>query len=57
MKQKRKLTTSLMLLGITPLIEFGLLVLVITSGIIYAGLRDEVHYSLRVMADATHAGI
>lgn len=53
MKQKRKLTTSLMLLGITPLIEFGLLVLVITSGIIYAGLRDEVHYSLGVMADAT----
>lgn len=53
MRKRIKLTTRLMVLGIVPLLLFGMLVLVITSDIIYGSLRDEVQYSLGILSDAT----
>ncbi len=50
MRAKRgKLTTSLMLLSAVPLLTFGLIVMLITSKIIYSSLREEVRYSLGVL--------
>lgn len=50
MRAKRgKLTTSLMLLSAVPLLTFGLIVMLITSEIIYSSLREEVKYSLGVL--------
>lgn len=52
--KEEKLTTSMLLLSIIPLLGFGLLILLITSNIIYNALKDEVSYSLEVLTDATY---
>lgn len=50
---KTKLTMSLTLLGSIPLLGFGLVVIIMTTGSIYSGLRDEVHHSLEVLSETT----
>lgn len=52
--KKGKLTASIMSLTIVPLFLFGLIVLIVTSGIIYQGLRTEVKYSLNVLVHSAY---
>lgn len=49
-----KLTTDLTTLTVTPLLVFGMLVLIITSGVIYGSLRDEIKYSLSVLVHSAY---
>lgn len=53
-RKKRKIKTSLMLLCTIPLLGFALIVLLITSGIIYNSLKSEVRYSLYVLTNASY---
>ena len=46
-RKRRKLTASLLCLSVIPLLCSGIVVLVITSRIIYDSLRDEIRESLR----------
>lgn len=48
-QKKRKIRTSLMLLSIIPLLGFCIVALVISSGIIYEALENEVEYGLKVL--------
>ena len=55
MKHKKgALTRSLLALTIAPLLVFGLVVTIVTSHLIYTGLRDEVRYSLDVLVHAAY---
>lgn len=56
MKRKRRtrLTTKMILLGIVPLFTVGVLVLVITSNIVYHGMAKEVAYSLEILSDTSY---
>lgn len=49
----RTLTTKLLALSIVPLLAFGIAVLIITTVVIYAALRDEVKDSLHILAHTT----
>lgn len=40
-KRKRNLTTDLMFLTIVPLLALGIIVLVVSSAVIYSGLRGR----------------
>lgn len=53
-QKRKKLTTSMLLLAIMPLLCFGVIILCITSHIIYDGLKDEIQYSLTMLADSSY---
>lgn len=48
-KRKRKLTADMMLLTSVPLLILGFILLIVTSAVIYRGLRNEVESSLKIM--------
>lgn len=50
---KGTITTNLMFLSVAPLLIFGILVLLITSGAIYSGRYKEVRYGLNTLTIAS----
>ncbi len=53
-KRKRNLTTDLMFLTTVPLLTLGLIVLVVSSAVIYNGLRKEVRDSLEILVHSLY---
>lgn len=43
-----------MSLAVVPLLIFGLIVILVTSGVIYKSLKEEVRYSLNILAHSTY---
>lgn len=52
--KKGRLTKNLMLLSVGPLVTFGIIVIIITSVIIYGSLENEIRYSLEILANSVY---
>lgn len=52
--KKGKLTKNLMLLSVGPLVVFGIIVIITTSVIIYSSLKNEIRYSLEILANSVY---
>ena len=53
-KRKRNLTSDLMFLTTVPLLVLGIIVLIVSSAVIYSGLRREVKDSLEILVHSLY---